>query len=234
MKRDWLLPIGSLIQFALLLPLIRWARKHQQPLSELAATRLLQRKQTTATRTIVKVLNTLTGSSVFLNSLVVPITAVVLWKMRLRSHAFAVLTSCWTGVVALVAIKRLTDRPRPPLLLVRNKKQTSGKSFPSGHVASSMCLWGWIMTLGWMVRRKISPGKRVALGIPTLFVAFTGPARVYLGDHWATDVLGGYLFGGGWLSFSLYLYLRWEKAFRGNPPLLANSPSLPVSIPMVS
>jgi membrane-associated phospholipid phosphatase len=27
-----------------------------------------------------------------------------------------------------------------------------------------------------------------------------------MGDHWASDVLGGYLFGGGWLGFSLWLY----------------------------
>lgn len=63
MKRDWLLPIGSLIQFALLLPLARWAHKYQQPLSELVVTRLRQRKQTSATRSVVNVLNTLKGIS---------------------------------------------------------------------------------------------------------------------------------------------------------------------------
>ena len=39
---------------------------------------------------------------------------------------------------------------------------------------------------------------------------------IYLGDHWATDVLGGYLFGGGWLSLSLcvYLWLRERGVLR--------------------
>jgi len=44
-----------------------------------------------------------------------------------------------------------------------------------------------------------------------LCVVLVGPTRIYLGDHWTTDVLGGYLFGGTWLSLSLWLYLTLEK-----------------------
>jgi undecaprenyl-diphosphatase len=49
--------------------------------------------------------------------------------------------------------------------------------------------------------------QRAVVGIPALFVTVVGPSRVYLGDHWTTDVLGGYLFGGGLLGLSLWLYL---------------------------
>jgi membrane-associated phospholipid phosphatase len=210
MKRDWFLLLGSIMQFALLVPLSRWAHKHQQPPSELAVTHLLQHRQTSLFRAGIGVLNTLTGSAVFLNVLVVPIAA-VLWKIHLRFQACALLASCWTGITANTVLKKVVARSRPPLLLVRNNKQSPGNSFPSGHVVSSVCVWGWIVTLGWLSRQKIPRKKRVLLPIPAVFVIFTGPARVYLGDHWSTDVLGGYLFGGGWLSLSLYFYQRWEK-----------------------
>jgi membrane-associated phospholipid phosphatase len=43
-----------------------------------------------------------------------------------------------------------------------------------------------------------------------LLIALDGPARVYLGDHRASDVIGGYLFGSGWLAlwFRISLLLR--------------------------
>lgn len=210
MKRNWILLVVSIMQFTLLVPLTRWANKHQQPHSELAITHLLQKQQTPLKRAVVGVLNTLTGSAVFMNVLVVPIAA-ILWRLRLRVQAGAILATCWSGGIANTVIKSVVERSRPPLLLVRNKKQSPGKSFPSGHVALSVLVWGWLVALGWLSRQNLSRGKRLLLAIPTLFVVFTGPARVYLGDHWATDVLGGYLFGGGWLSLSLYVYLRWER-----------------------
>ena len=43
------------------------------------------------------------------------------------------------------------------------------------------------------------------------FVVLVGPSRMYLADHWLTDVVGGYLFGGGWLCFSLRLYLSLRE-----------------------
>lgn len=207
MKKSYFLLLSSILQFALLVPLSRWARTHREPLREVLLTRAFQKKQTSRKHSLVAVLNTLTGSSIFLNILVAPIGA-ILWRMRLRKEALAMLATCWTNVLARTAMKQLVNRPRPQRGLVRTGKQSRGKSFPSGHVASAVCLWGWIIAIGLFPKMRISSAKKLLLGIPTAFMAFTGPARVYLGDHWATDVFGGYLFGGGWLSFSLSLYLR--------------------------
>lgn len=225
MKRNQILLTSSIVQFALFIPLAWWVRKQQVSSLDLTITLLLQKKQTSFPRTVVKVLNTLTGSAVFLNALVVPIAA-ILWSMRLRVEAIMIIATCWLGGLIRSMIKQVVDRPRPHPLLVRVGKQTKGKSFPSGHVASAMCFWGWLFVIS-LPTKKALPGRKVLLGIAALCVAFTGPARVYLGDHWSTDVLGGYLFGGGWLSLSLRLYhhLR-NRDVTMNYPGLKKSSSL--------
>ncbi len=205
MKLSRLLFIISFAQFALLIPLAIWTRRHKTPLREAILTRFFQRKQNSWKRTTVTIFNTFTGSSFFLNILVVPIAA-VLWSRRLRVEALAIPVSCWLGTLVRTMLKQVVQRPRPNKVLVRVQSQSQGKSFPSGHTASSVCLWGWICALGLLYKDRIQPAMRVLLMIPAVFAIITGPSRVYLGDHWPTDVLGGYLFGGGWLALSIGIY----------------------------
>lgn len=49
----------------------------------------------------------------------------------------------------------------------------------------------------------------IALGITLLSVLTIGLSRVYVGEHWATDVLGGWLFGGAWLLLLVATHYRW-------------------------
>jgi undecaprenyl-diphosphatase len=114
----------------------------------------------------------------------------------------------WTCAPVRTGIQWVVSRPRPNPLLVRISHDKKTKSFPSGHVSSSVVFWGWLVALGIMLRKGMPYWQRALVGIPALFVAVVGPSRVYLGDHWPTDVLGGYLFGGGWLGLSLWLYLE--------------------------
>jgi undecaprenyl-diphosphatase len=215
MKRNHLLMMTSVLQFALFVPLALWARKHPHPPADVAITHLLQKNQPSFLRRVVMVLNTLIGSAVFLNMLVVPV-AVLLWKMRLRLEAVMTIAMSWTNALARAGIKSVIDRPRPNPLLVHVTKPSMGKSFPSGHVASSLNFWGWLFTLGVLQKPWNRTGRRALLSMPLLCVILVGPARIYLGNHWATDVLGGYLFGGGWfcLSLRVYFWLRERGVLR--------------------
>lgn len=205
MKLDRILLISSLIQFGLFIPVARWARKHRQPLAEVIISRLAQRKQPSLVRKAVMGLDIALGSSTVLNVLVVPI-AIALWKKRLRLESLATVVTCWTSALVREVMKRLINRPRPNPLLVHVTQPAKGKSFPSGDVATSLGLWGWLLALGLLSKNEKLSRKAALMSVPAACVMFIGPARIYLGDHWASDVLGGYLFGGGWLSLSLYLY----------------------------
>jgi len=205
MKRSYFLLIASAVQFALLLPLARWANKHQHAPIDIGITHLLQKKSPSLARRMVKVLNRIFSSGAILNLLAVPLAA-VLWSMRLRLEAGITLATCWTSGLLRIGLKALVGRPRPSPLLVKVTKQSGGKSFPSGDVSSAVIVWGWLAALG-LTSQEHNVGKKLLFSLPALPVALVGPARIYLGDHWATDVLGGYLYGGGWLSLTLSFYL---------------------------
>ena len=53
--------------------------------------------------------------------------------------------------------------------------------------------------------------QKLLLGLPALLIGVTGPTRIYLGDHWASDVLCGYLFGGAWLGIFVQLYKQLRR-----------------------
>jgi undecaprenyl-diphosphatase len=49
------------------------------------------------------------------------------------------------------------------------------------------------------------------LVVSASFVVLVGPSRIYLGDHWASDVLGSYLIGGVLLGMTLWIYLYLKR-----------------------
>ena len=108
-------------------------------------------------------------------------------------------------------MKKRIQRPRPASVFVRVTKPRVGTSYPSGDVASAVNFWGWLLALGLLSKDASKTATLMLLSIPALLVAITGPLRIYMGDHRATDVLGGYLFGGGWLCLWLYGYKIWQK-----------------------
>jgi len=209
-SRDHLLLMLSAGQFALFVPLAWWAHKHPQPPVEVGITHVLQKKQPRSLQVAARVLSTIAGSAVLMNILVVP-TALLLWKRHLRLEAVMTAGISWTSALVRMVIKGMVDRPRPSPLFVHITKQKRSESFPSGHVAASLDFWGWLFVLGMILSKGIMPWQKGLSGLPALCVVLVGPSRIYLGDHWSTDVLGGYLFGGGWLAVSLWLYLALKR-----------------------
>lgn len=105
------------------------------------------------------------------------------------------------GALLISSLKVLLRRQRPTAF--GHLTHAPGYSLPSGHAASAMCLYGLLAHHGLRhLRSRHQSGRRAAailLAGSVLALLAVGMSRVYLGVHYPTDVLAGYLVGVLWL-----------------------------------
>jgi membrane-associated phospholipid phosphatase len=108
-----------------------------------------------------------------------------------------------------VVLKQLVNRPRPSHDLVGVLAPLSDPSFPSGHVVQYTALFGCAFFLVYVLaeRSVIRTILLVLLAVPVVLV---GPSRLYLGQHWLSDVLGGYAVAVLFLVPYCWAYARWR------------------------
>lgn len=86
-------------------------------------------------------------------------------------------------------LKAIFVRPRPNVL--RLIKQ-GGYSFPSGHAMASMTFYGFLIYL--IIKSNINKNIKILLiSLLTILILLIGISRIYLGVHYASDILAGYL-----------------------------------------
>jgi undecaprenyl-diphosphatase len=107
--------------------------------------------------------------------------------------------------------KMLIHRPRPTLEVAKILSKFTQTGFPSGHVVHYVVFFGFLLTV-MIVDKSISLSWRISIGILSAFLVLTvSISRIYLGAHWATDVIGGYLCGFVYLGIMLHYYLKDPK-----------------------
>ena len=119
------------------------------------------------------------------------------------------------------AIKTLVERPRPGGDAVRVAGELLDFSYPSGHVVSFVSLYGCLFFLTYALLKR-SAWRTAALCLLGALVVLVGPSRIYLGHHWASDVVGGYAFGTAYLLLLVEAY----RLATGRPAA-ATSPPVP-------
>lgn len=107
-----------------------------------------------------------------------------------------------SGVLNIV-LKNIFARQRPDILRLINE---TDYSFPSGHAMLNAALYTMlVLYIGKLIQNK--PVKYILSAACILLTAAIGFSRIYLGVHYAGDVLGGWLFG---FSVSLLIYFIWS------------------------
>lgn len=142
-------------------------------------------------------------------AVVLILSATLLWSRGFRPEAVGTASAAVLAVVGVVIAKLLFQRDRPGVEWA-TALETSF-SFPSGHSAHAVVVYGMAAYLAGRVTRRWSVG--LVLALPALLmIAATAYSRIYLGVHYPSDVLAGLSIGTLWLAttiaFTEILYLR--------------------------
>jgi undecaprenyl-diphosphatase len=135
---------------------------------------------------------------------VVVFAALMALCLRLEA-VLAVAASLLAGLVG-GGIRLAVGRMRPSGPYVHVAGHLSGYSFPSGHVIQYTTLFGFAFYVVFVAWRG-GTARALVLAALALLVALVGPSRVYLGQHWPSDVVGAYLFAGLWLAGTIEAHL---------------------------
>lgn len=144
----------------------------------------------------------------FANTVSILILVIILLLILKKEDGIILGISTISSVLVNTIIKNIIRRPRPNHLRLITQ---GGYSFPSGHSMISVCVYGLLI---YLVIKNIKNTKlKIALTILLLFLILSiGLSRIYVGVHYPSDVLAGYLLASSLLIIIISLYDK----FRGN------------------
>lgn len=142
--------------------------------------------------------------------LVVVTGLVVWWRTGWREGVLILAGGLISATSAL--FKAVIDRPRPSPDLVAVFSESDTSSFPSGHSFFTLMIFG-LVTYLIITRLRNKILRNIGVTFLAVFIALVGISRVYLGAHWPSDVLGGYLTGGVFLTVLIWIDKRWIRRY---------------------
>lgn len=135
--------------------------------------------------------------------LVISVTFLSALSFYIHKHTSKImplLVSVFGSAATVFALKHIFYRARP---LVEALYLETGSSFPSGHTTAAMALYGFILYTVW--KHEKHPLSNPFIIFLSILIVLIGMSRLYLGVHYLSDVLAGYLLGLIWLSVSIRL-----------------------------
>jgi membrane-associated phospholipid phosphatase len=130
-------------------------------------------------------------------------------RKRSRLGAWLAVTVAGSALVNTL-VKESTQRLRPPAadLLA----PAHGYAFPSGHTqAATVTYTAAVLIVAWQLLRPGPRTRRAGATVVAVMVAAVGLSRVFLGAHWPSDVVGGWLLGGAWVLVATALLVRAQR-----------------------
>ena len=137
------------------------------------------------------------------------VVVLIIYVLGLRWEAVAALVAALLPPLINVLVKELIRRPRPTVDLVHVFRILNSYSFPSGHVMFYVGFFGFLWFLAYTLLKK-SWRRTALLLMYGILILLVGVSRIYLGQHWPSDVLGAYLLGSLTLVVIIRFY-RWGR-----------------------
>lgn len=128
--------------------------------------------------------------------------AALFMKTRHTYRALFMAVAVGGATLLNIVLKFIFERPRPELwqqLIVEHSF-----SFPSGHAMASSALAFSLIVLFWRTKQRY-----VVVALALVYVLVIGVSRLYLGVHYPTDVLAGWLISGAWVA--LVAAIMWRR-----------------------
>ena len=125
------------------------------------------------------------GGAIFIILLTVILIAVI----KNKKIGLSILTNLAIITILNQLLKRILQRPRPTEYRIIEE---SGYSFPSGHSMISMAFYGYLIYLIYKYVENKSV-KWTLISLLSVLICLIGISRIYLGVHYTSDVLGGFL-----------------------------------------
>nr|WP_263326368.1 phosphatase PAP2 family protein [Neobacillus sp. Marseille-Q6967] len=104
-------------------------------------------------------------------------------------------------------LKSIFQRARPDL---HRLIEIGGYSFPSGHAMNAFTVYGILTFLLWRHIFNRS-GRTLLLLFSSIMIAMIGISRIYLGVHYPSDIIGGYLASAFWIGISIGFFQRYKE-----------------------
>jgi membrane-associated phospholipid phosphatase len=138
--------------------------------------------------------------------IIVAIVAALFWRAGYRTESGFALAAAASAILTEL-IKALVGRPRPDAEVVDVIVGATGHSFPSGHTLFYVSFFGF---LAYLAYAQLKPGRvrTAVLWLTGILILLVGPSRIWMGHHWASDVLASYALGLTYLVLLVQLYGR--------------------------
>lgn len=143
--------------------------------------------------------------------------AAMVWLVWRRSAWWTALwlaATCALGTLFQQTLKALVARPRP--VWPDPVDSAHYAAFPSGHAMTATVVCGLLL---WLLH-DYGAGRavwRTAMTLAVISVAGVGLTRVWLGVHWPSDVVGGWVLGALVVAVAVGAYERWGMSAAGDP-----------------
>ncbi|NQP64986.1 phosphatase PAP2 family protein [Streptococcus suis] len=155
---------------------------------------------------------TVLGNTVIILTISLLLAAFFYFYKKWKMEAYLILASFAVMGVASTALKYVYQRPRPSIEWLID---TIGYSYPSWHTASTMMIAGAVVII---IQQRMKKGALKLLLQAGLLIlaALVAISRIYIGVHFPTDIIGGWLLAGFLLSvlYPFYDQKRFEWRFQ--------------------